>query len=46
MNTERKIVGIRWEQKVNNKRLREITRGRFLGYTIRKLKMKYARHVA
>ncbi len=42
---ERKIAGIRSE-KVSNERLRKMTRGRDLGYTIRKLKMKYAGHVA
>ncbi len=43
---ERKIAGIKWEQKVNNERLREITGSRDLGYAIRKLKMKYVGHMA
>ncbi len=45
-NIERKIAGIRWEQKISNKKLKEITEGRDVGYITKKFKLNYAGHVA
>ncbi len=38
-NTERKIVGIRWEPKISNEKLKKITEGRYIGYIQKKLKL-------
>ncbi len=43
---ERKIVGIRWEQKISNEKPKEITDGRDIGYITKKLKLSYAGYVA
>ncbi len=34
---KRKIAGIKWEQKINNEKLKEITEGSDIGYVIKNL---------
>ncbi len=43
---ERSIIGLRWDDKVTNSQVRMLTRMEDVGYKTKKLKGKFAEHVA